>query len=192
MSLKADAILLKADAVSLRAEALGLQVGTQAPSARGMERFSGLLSPFKGALTILGTLIAIGMVVQVLFLLFVNRQAGQVVSEQSKADEKVMLQEYYQEHGVRAGSKLEVDMLEEARRRDEKANRERQEQERKYEKFVEDSRREGERVAQDLHRAEQQARYEEERQQRRLVEEKRRQEEEDQLRHEREMARWRR
>lgn len=195
MSLKAEAMSLKAEAVSLRADVMALKIESayQAPpSISVLQKFLKFLAPVKGALTIIGSLVAIGMVIQVLFLLLVNRQAERVVSEPSKADEKVMLQDYYQQTGVRAGSKIEVDLLEAQRRREEKDQRDQQEQDRKYQQFVEESRRMGEQVSADLRRAEEQARYAEEQKKRQLEQEKREQEEAERLRIEQEKERWRR
>ena len=201
MSLKAEAMSLKAEAVSLRADVMALKVESGYPTSTDsvLEKSSRMLSPVKKALTIVGSLVAMGMVVQVLFMLLVNRQAGQVVGEATKADEKVMLQDYYQRTGVRVGSKAEMDLMEAASRREEQEERAmkeqeraKQDQERKYQQFVDESRREGERVSENLHRAEEQARYEEERKARQLEEDQRRKEEEEYLRIEREKERWRR
>ena len=203
MSLKAEAMSLKAEAVALRADVMALKVGSSYPvptvTESVLEKSSRMLSPVKKALMIVGTLVAIGMVVQVMFMLMVNRQAVQVVGGSAKAEEKAMLQDYYQQTGIRVNSKAEMDLLEAANRRkeqEERASREQeraqQEQERKYERFVEESRREGERVSEDLRRAEQQAREEEEMKAREAQEEQRRKEEEEYQRIEREKERWRR
>jgi curved DNA-binding protein CbpA len=200
-SLKAEAMSLKAEAVSLRADVMALKVEANypAPAESVLEKSSSMLSPFKKAFAIVGTLVAIGMVIQLIFMLMVNRSAVQVVGGNAKAEEKVMLQDYYQQTGVRVGSKAEMDLLEAANRRDEKAERESKEQERakqeevrKYERFVEESRREGERVSENLRIAEERARYEEERSLRIQEEEKRRKEDEEYQRIEREKDRWRR
>jgi hypothetical protein len=179
--------------------ALKVDSGYQSPMETALDKSSSFLSPVKKALTVVGSLIAIGMVVQLLFLLLVNRQAGQVVSETTKADERVMLQDYYQRTGVRVSSKAEMDLLEAASRREELEQREmneqerlKKDQERKYQQFVDESRREGERISERLRRDEESARYEEERVRRKIEEEKRRKEEEEYLRIEREKDRWRR
>ncbi len=205
MSLKAEAMSLKAEAVSLRADVIALRIdsGYETPSVGVLQKFSRLLAPAKRALTIVGSLIAIGMVVQVLFLLLVNRQAVNVVNDVSKAEEKVMLQDYYQRTGVRVSSRAEMEAREledAARQREELAKRVQQEQElnkqREYENFVEDSRRQGEEVAADLQRAEERARYEEEQarleQERRQEEEERNQKEAERQRVQDELNRWRR
>lgn len=203
MSLKAEAMSLKAEAVSLRADVMALKVESNYPvptvTESVLEKSSRMLSPVKKALTVVGTLVAIGMVVQVMFMLLVNRQATQVVGGNAKAEEKVMLQDYYQQTGIRVGSKAEMDLLEAANRRneqEERANKEqeraKQEQERKYQQFVEESRREGERVSVNLRRDEERARYDEERKTREAQEEQRRKEEAEYQRIEREKDSWRR
>jgi hypothetical protein len=200
MSLKAEAMSLKAEAVSLRADVMALKVetGYQMHAEGVLEKSARLLSPVKRALTIVGTLIAIGMVVQLMFMLLVNRQAGQVVGEATKAEEKVMLQEYYQQTGVRVNSKAEMDLLEAANRREEQEQRAikeqeraKQEQERKYQQFVDESRREGERISANLRQEEERARYVEEQNRRQQEAEQRRKEEEENDRIEREKERWR-
>jgi curved DNA-binding protein CbpA len=194
MSLKAEAMSLKAEAVSLRADVMALRVDTgyQSPTDSVLEKSSRLLSPVKKALTIVGTLIAIGMVIQLMFMLMVNRQAGQVVGEATIADERVMLQDYYQRTGVRVSSKVEMDLLEAANRSEEKAqraiqeqDRAKQEQERKLQEFEKESRREGEMVSQRL-------RVDEERIRNQQEEEKRRKEDEENQRIEKEKEKWRR
>ncbi|MFA6179710.1 MAG: DnaJ domain-containing protein [Candidatus Methylopumilus sp.] len=158
-------------------------------------------SPLKIILTIIAGLVAMGMVIQIAFMLLAYRHTERMVdgsdtamSAAAQAEEKVRLQEYYQEHGVRAGSKEEADLLDAEERRiageQRRKDYEKQEQDRKYRQFVEESRREGERVSADLRRAEERARYEEERKQQKLDEDKRRQEEAERLRIEREQNKW--
>ena len=201
MSLKAEAVSLKAEAVSLRADVLAFKVdhgGYQSPTERVLEKSSRMLSPVKKAFTIVGTLIAIGLVIQLLFMLMVNRQAATAVGDASKAQEKLMLQDYYQRTGIRVASKAEMDLLEaedhkkeQEQRAMQEEERAKQEQERKYQKFVEDSRREGERVSQNLQIAEERAREEEELKKQRAEEEQRRKDELEAERIEREKERWR-
>lgn len=190
LSLKAEAMSLKADAMSLKADVMSMM--TSAAPVKFESRHRSPSSPIKTAFTVIGGVVAVGLVIQVAFLLLVNRQSERTSSETAKAEEKVMLQEYYQENGVRAGSKIEADMLDAERRREETEQRAQQERDRKYQQFVEDSRRQGEQVSADLRRAEQEARYEEERQKRQLEEDKRNQEEDERIRIEKELNRWRR
>jgi hypothetical protein len=202
ISLKSEAMSLKADALSLKADVMALKAGTgySLPPEHVLDKTSRLLSPVKKAFTIVGGLIAIGMVVQVLFLLLMNRHAGQAVGDAAKAEEKVMLQDYYQRTGVRVNSKTEMDLLEAADRREEQKQQALKEQEREqgqeqtrqedqHQRFVEEARREGEQVSANLRRAEESARYEEEMKRRGQAEEKRRKEEEESLRIEREKDR---
>ncbi len=183
MSFKADAMSLKADAMSLRLTGAPLKIegGHQSTSKAIFSFITSLRSPLTKVLTIIGSLIAAGMAIQVAFILMVNHQQEHATAEVSKAEEKVMLQEYYQTYGVRPGSKIEADLLEVENRRKENAQREAaHEQERKdeeYRRFVEESRRIGEAVSDNLRRDEQAARYEEQRKQQELAQEKFAQEE---------------
>ncbi|MDO8991102.1 MAG: hypothetical protein Q7U91_15875, partial [Sideroxyarcus sp.] len=201
MSLRAEAMSLKAEAVSLRADVMALKVdsGYQSPSDGVLDKTLSFLSPFKRVLTVLGSLVAMGLVVQVIFLLLMNRQAAQVVDGNAHSQDKVILQDYYQQTGVRVNSIAEMELMEAANRREEQAQRAekeqeraKQEQEREYERFVRESRRDGEKISADLRRAEERARDEEERKQRQLMEEARWKEEQESLRIEREKERWRR
>lgn len=172
VSLKADAMALKADAVMLKADAMSLMLtdaplkiedGNKSHLSVFIAFITSLASPFKKILLFIGSLIATAMVLQVLFMLFVNRQ---VVDEASKAEEKLMIQEYYQEHGVRPGSKIEADLLETENRRKEneerEAEQEKKRQDYEYQRFVEESRQIGAQAADHLRREEETARYEEE------------------------------
>jgi curved DNA-binding protein CbpA len=159
-------------------------------------------SPLRMILTVIAGLMAAGMVMQLAFMSLAYRHtaaamdgAEHVNGEVSKAEEKVILQEYYQEHGVRAGSKIEADLLDVERRSKENEARaktnELQEQDRKYKQFVEESKRVGDQVSYDLHRAEEQARVEAERKQQQLAEEKRKQEDAERMHIESEKNKWR-
>lgn len=213
MALKAEAMSLKAEAMSLKAEAMSLKTTGAAfklPAVSQVNEdnhesnltmisstLSAWLSPFKKIFITLGTLIAMYMVIQVIFLLLFNKQSERVVNAASQADEKVFIQQYYQETGIRVASKAEADLLDKERnlldkeKRDaESEERAEKDKERKYNQFVEESRRRGEQVSEELRRGEEQAQREEERKRLRLEEEKRRQEEDEIRRIEREKARW--
>lgn len=194
MSLRAEAMSLKADALSLRADALPIKAAGD-HSATMFEFFNNLARPVKRILLIFGTLIAIGMVIQVLFLMFADPSVGYGSAEAAKAEEKVIIQEYYQEHGVRPASKIEAELLEvENRRRENEqraADREKQRADEEYRRFVEDSRRSGEQVSAELRHAEAEARRDEEQKRMQLEEQKRQEEEAEIERIERERARWR-
>lgn len=202
MSLKAEAMSLKAEAVSLRADVIALQIdtGIETP-ASGVRKFANALAtPAKRALAVVGTLIAIGMVLQMLFLLLANREAA-------KTEEKLALQEYYQRTGVRVGSRAELEAVEQVNRQEaaekqrrETARRIQEEQqraaEREYERFVQESQQVGDRVTAELRREEERARYEEEKRNRQLAwqqeQEKRYKEQAERQRIQDEMNRWRR
>lgn len=114
------------------------------------------------------------------------------------ARERAVIQDYYQETGVRAASAAEVEMLrladrqaERERRQEELAAREKDQAQRDYERFVAESKREGDQVSADLHRAEMERKRVEERERREAEEAERRKAEEEAARIERERARWR-
>ncbi len=192
-SLKADAVVLRADAAALKADAAMLKADALSIRVGGTPRIN-VPAPAKGArrvamsvLTILGAVLAIGMVVQVVGFMLIGSSNKISAAEQAKAHERVIIQEYYQRTGVKAGSKAEVERLEAeeqragaARNQAEMARREvarddrNSDNERK--RFVEESRQLAEQVSQklqrDIERAEMAERLEAERQERRLQEEK--------------------
>lgn len=99
MSLKADALSLKADAVALRADAMSLKlnpgplsdtVGSSNSDQPYLKTFfavfASLATPLKKLLMILGSMAAVGMVFQVIFLLIANRQAEHGTSAVSTAE----------------------------------------------------------------------------------------------------------
>lgn len=184
VSLRAEAISLRAEAMSLRAEAMSLLADTVIPPKSDVGResdFSKILAkfslPIKKVLIFFGTLVALGMVIQVVILLFVNGQSEQASRELSKVEEKIFLQEFYQRTGIRAASRIEADLLEAERRRQENTQHEAysigERNDAEYERFVEESRRRGDEITRELRAAEQEARHEEERKQWQLEEEKR-------------------
>lgn len=160
-------------------------------------------SPLRIILTIIAGLMATGMAIQVAFMSLAYRNTahqlegvGSVSGAASKAEEKVILQEYYQEHGVRAGSKIEAELLDAENRRQESElrakNYAKQEQDRKYKQFIEDSKRVGDQVSEDLRRAEHEQRVAAEQKQRQVENEKRQKEDAERRRIENEKQQWRR
>ena len=123
------------------------------------------------------------------------RNAQKVSADIAKAEEKVILQEYYQAHGVMPASRAEAELLEKESRRAENAAREATMETRRAEdknaRFIEESRRIGDQVSANLQRAEQQARYEAENKKQQLAQERRYQEAAERDRVEREMERFR-
>jgi curved DNA-binding protein CbpA len=194
ISLKAEALSLKADAVSLRADVMTLRVGgeeAQPPERSALKMFADLLSPIRGAFSILSSLVALGLIVFVIFMLTLNQHAERAVTEASKAQEKVILQNYYQEHGVRAASVDEVVLLNRQQSIAAQEERARQEQQWKVERADSEARQYAEQVSHELRYAEEQTRREEEYKRRQQEEEQRNQEEAERRRIENEMNRWR-
>jgi flagellar biosynthesis GTPase FlhF len=134
-------------------------------------------SALKRIFRVIVGLAVLAVVIKVSMVTLAGRPAGGI----SKAEEKVILQEYYQTHGVRPGSKTEADLLEVENRRKEnerrEAAREKEREEERERRFVEDSRRIGSQVSENLRRDAERARYEEEQEKRRSEQEKRAREE---------------
>lgn len=144
----------------------------------------------------------IWLIAQVSYVFLVSRHlTASPPSSVAEARDKAVIQDYYQETGVRAASAAEVEMLrladrqaERERRQEELAEREKAQTEHDYERFVAESKRVGEQVSNDLRRAEMEAemerKYAEERKQREAEEAARRQAAEEEARIERDRARW--
>jgi hypothetical protein len=156
-------------------------------------------SPLRRVLAVIAGVMVIWLLMQLMFMFIAYRNNGGVMRTPTdaaiQAEEKVRMQEYYQEHGVRAGSKIEADLLDEKQRDKELEQRlrenEKKEQESKYKEFLEESHRVGEQVSSDLRRAEELARIEAERKREQEEQEKRRNQEMEQRRIEDERNRWR-
>jgi hypothetical protein len=158
VSLKADAASLMAEAAVLKADAVSLHVET-APRKLAALVAKGVRATF----TALGAIVTV--VIALLFALFwVSAGTRQAAKEEEKARERVMIQEYYQQNGVRPKSKTELELLEADDRRTAKAEREaaleKQKEQRKeleYQRFTEESRRLGEQVSENLRREQERA-----------------------------------
>ena len=212
VSLRAEAILLRAEAMSLKADALSLRADA-APvrHKKGLASntalfFAVMTSPAKKILLVLGIMAAISMVMQVIFLSVGERQSTNAIDGGTgmgavAAQERLVIEDYYQETGIRAASIAEVERLRtEDRRKAEEQQQKRQEElekqriEREYRQFVEESRRQGREVSENLRRAEEQARrdgVEEEMRQREINEEEQRKKENELARIEQEKSQWR-
>ena len=122
-------------------------------------------------LLVLGSILTIGKIS------FASRQGGMPTKEETKAEEQLIILEYYKKHGVRPASRAEAEFFETENRRQENEQRAAEFAEKKredeYRRFEEESRRMGKRVHDDLVRDEQI----EMQRQRELAEEKRFQEE---------------
>lgn len=135
------------------------------------------VSALRKILAAIAGLMALGVVIKVSTFVLAGGQSGRSADGVSRADEKVRIQEYYQTHGVRPGSKIEADLLEVENRRKEneqrEAAREKKQEEDRYRQFVEESRRVGREASESVRRAEEHARYEEERRKQQLERERR-------------------
>lgn len=204
ISLKAEAIALRAEAISLRVDALAMKSDVAAFSAPGIHETSGqatisALTPnLRKIAMFLGALLAGWMVVQVFSLLMFNRHTSLTEEAAAKANEKMIIQEYYQKHGVRASSKAEVDLLEAQAQRKEaeerRIEREKLKAEEDAKDFEKESRRRAEQVSADLRysesQAQEQARREEAEKKWEQDQEKKAREKAENDRIEREKQRW--
>jgi flagellar biosynthesis GTPase FlhF len=215
MSLKAEALALRAETISLRVDALAMKsdIGAinslenyQGPGSSGA---FGLTPSLKKIIMFLGFMLAGWMVLQVMSLLFFNRNAGMSSGAAAKAEEKAIIQEYYQTHGVRAKSRAEVELLEAEDRRKEnenraverdafKAERDKQKAEDNARRFEEDARQRADQVSANLQYSENKAKEQADREERedaakksRKEEEKRASERAERDRIEREKEKWR-
>ena len=133
------------------------------------------VSSLKRILKVVAAVLVLIVVVKgggaVLNQVYAGRNGGAV----SKADEKTMLQEYYQTYGVKPGSRAEMDALEVERLRKENESRATElnvsNKDQKYKDFVEESRRIGDQVSRELRHSEENARYEAQREQEKLAQE---------------------
>lgn len=137
----------------------------------------GSVNSLKRILKVIVTVIVLIVVIKaggaMLTYAYIDRGQGVI----SKAEEKAVLQEYYQEHGVRPGSLIEADLLEVERLREENEQRaealDTNRRESEYKNFVEESRRIGNQVSNDLLEAERNARYEAQQEQEKIAREER-------------------
>jgi len=157
-------------------------------------------SPLRPVLTVIATLMAVGLVIQIGMSFFAVRHlGGQAGSAHPDAmAEKAYLQEVYQTYGIRAASREEADLLladlkrkEAEERQDQGKERARQEQERKQAQFEEESRRIGAQVGENLRRTEQEAERARQMAQQQEEFKARQAKEAEEARIERERSRWR-
>lgn len=138
---------------------------------------TGSASSLRKILFFIAVLLAASFVIQLSFSYSANRRLHEVANNAATAEDRVVIQEYYQEHGVRPASRAEADLLREEERRKEaeqrKAEHAQEKQEREYQRFVDDARRKSEEVSAGLERAAEQARYEDEQKRRKAEQEER-------------------
>jgi len=113
--------------------------------------------PLKVLLTVIASLMAIGLVMQLSYMFVAYRQVKIATGNDAeynevtdKAREKVILQEFYQETGIRAASIAEMELLKKNEQQnsnnDYQNDYEKRAKELEYERFVEESRRVGQEV----------------------------------------------
>lgn len=195
-ALQAEVLSLRADALALRADALAARARAGAPPI-GLEPLrKGLSGTVRAVLIALGTLMAASLVFQ---LMMGGFRRGS--TPDGSAAEKVMLQEFYQTHGVRAASRAEAELLEaELRRKENEARRAEQETQRTEEerrRAQDEERRWLERAGEQVRQSEENARLAGEREaqqieyeQARRREAEQRQAEAERWRIEREQQKW--
>lgn len=157
-------------------------------------------NPVRVLLTIIATLMIVGLVIQVGVMFSTYKRVNSVGTPDASAAaaEKAYLQDFYQTYGIRAASREEADLLladmrsKEAAERDKGAEeRQRAEQERAQRRFEEESRRLGAQVTADNLRAEEEARYAREQEERRKEAQEAAQKEAERRKREAEIARFR-
>lgn len=197
----ADALALRADALALRADAMMIRAGIHLPDggAPGMVEkvASGSVTALKRVVSAIGLLVIVGVGFFIATRFFQGDASVRRSAMEVKASEQVVLQEYYQTHGVRPANMAELELLQaDQRRRDNEAKlvgQDREKQEREARQFEEESRRRADQVAENLRRAEEAAKSEAERQRYedlRKKELERQQAEAEQRRIDREKAQW--
>ena len=205
-SAQADALALRADAMALRADALMIRAGLGTPgegSGAAMQAMAtGAATVLKRVVSLIGLLAIVGIGI---FLVARHGQGDPPVRKtprETTAQEQVILQEYYQTHGVRPASLAEMELLQADQRRrdneDKLGKQDRDKQEREARLFEEESRRIAERASADLRHAEELAKREAERQMERQryedlrkIDTERQKAEAEQRRIERQEAQWR-
>ena len=183
LSMKAEAASLKADAATMMAQAALMKADAINLHNSGGSTLKVVNSVGKGlrfVLTMLGSFFVL-----VLFLAWCGSGRKQA---DEKAHERLIIEQHYQQYGVRPKSKAEAELMEAEHKRTENARREVdreaqkvRDQEREHQRFVEDSRRLGQEVSRkvqyEAERAERQERMEAERKAQQEQQEKFRKEE---------------
>ena len=194
MSLKAEALALRAEAISLRVDALSMKsdIGTFNTFGNHSESepslFSGLSPSLRRIVLFLGIMLAGWMVIQVMSLLFFSKSSSMSSNAVRKAEDKAMIEDYYQTHGVRVKSRAEVESLLAEERRKEKENRvterdtakverDKQRAEENARRFEDEARRRADQVSANLQYAESRAKEQAERDAREEADKKWRQDE---------------
>jgi curved DNA-binding protein CbpA len=190
LALRAEAMALRADAMTMRADAMALRTGaaTPYPVFRESSSFSAQLAASTARQSsslqrklamVLGTLVAVLAIAQVFTMVVNSRRAemaeaaAAAAAAKAQADDKVLLQEYYQTHGVRPANRAELELLqaEDRRKENEKrlVERDKTQAEQSAKRFEDESRRRGDQVSAELRIAELQAKEQARREDERLA-----------------------
>lgn len=195
LAMRAEAMALRADAMAIRAcaeDGLGGFRTSSFPSSGG--RSSPLRTLFVG-MTVLSILAIMLQLYSVLSSRAARAQAEKLAVAVAKAEEKLVIQDYYQKYGERPASADEARRLDRERQQREadarQAERERQRTERAMLQQQEADRRYADRISFDLRRAEEAARREAAQEEKRARDEAQRQQREERMRTERMQQRWR-
>lgn len=124
-----------------------------------------------------------------------SRQGDVAMADKLRAEEKLIILEYYKKYGVRPASRAEAEFFEAENRRKENAQRAAEFEEKKrqeeYAKFIEDSQRLGDRAHDEVVRYQREQVHQQEREERERKEQEERAKEEDRQRLQRELDRYR-
>ncbi|HSM98596.1 MAG TPA: hypothetical protein VLS47_06230 [Gallionella sp.] len=150
--------------------AVSSKAGHPVPLAVMSATVSSSVSALRAIFRVFGGLLVLGIVIFTSMRIAESRGEAPYPEMRAMAEEKVIIQDYYHKYGVRPASRAEAEALELENRRQANAQHiaelQRKKQEEDYARFVEQSRRDGEQITNDLQRAEESARYEEERKRR--------------------------
>lgn len=188
----AEALALRADALALRADAMMLRAGLEPQLAHRAE--PSVMRFFKLFTRAVGLLVIVAVAAFSLTRCVASRTQTEQHRLESKASEQAALQEYQRTHGVRPANIAEMELLEAERRKAENQQRtakwEQDKQEQDQRRFIEEARRRGEQVAENLRRAEERAQLQAERDEERRKAEENAKQAAEQRRLDRERERW--
>lgn len=194
LAIRADAMALRADAMSLTTDASLVRFESQPPSF-GSRLAMGMKSSLRTVAIIMGTLAATAFLFQTAAVFFTVRKAGETTSAAAKAEEQMVIEEYYRQHGIRPASAAEARMLERENQRREReareAERDTQRQESEARRKEEEDRRYAAQISSDLRHAEADVAREEAMEKRKQELEERRREEEEKRRIRQQEREWR-
>lgn len=178
----------------------GLTFRTEMPGEMDAMLVRSKRNPVRMLLTIIATLMIVGLVLQVGVMFNAYKRVNEPVGSDpsSPAADKVYLQDFYQTYGIRAASREEAELLladmqrkEAASREADNQRRQQEEQERSQRRFEEESRRLGAQVTAANQYAEEQAQRAREEEARRKEALEKAQHEAERMKRESEIARFR-